>query len=166
MEARLLYLEKELVAAFPPVSIKKRWPCQIPPTCRKSFNMALENGKKRDSGVREHMQNWTDQCRTLAGEYRLVIKKQQAFADHDDFSFVGVLAETAPQGQGLMSLGYVAEFLEGKVRTLVLKNFGTQLSFDMMTLGVSTKENDIKSAGGSLRAADGPQIVHFSVRRN
>jgi hypothetical protein len=110
--------------------------------------MALwQNGKNRDSRVREHMQNWTDQCRTLAGEYRLVIKKQQAFADHDDFSFVAVLAETAPQGQGLMSLGYVAEFLEGKVRisTLVLKIFGTQLSFDMLTLGHRKTHNCTKA---------------------
>jgi hypothetical protein len=145
----MLDLERQLLAVHPPVSIKEQFPCQTQPIARKSLNMDIRMGKLRDSGVHEHIQNWTDQCRTLAGGFPMVVKKHQV--PQEDFLFVGVLVECAP-GQ-VLSLGYMAEFSDpgSGFRTLFLKNFGTQLSFDMMTLGVSTKEEDLKSAGGFLQ---------------
>ncbi|KNC97724.1 uncharacterized protein SPPG_07186 [Spizellomyces punctatus DAOM BR117] len=96
---------------------------------------------------REFLQNWIDQCRSLARGEPAFVATECRVGNVGKVRFFGVCDKTT-----LLALGYVCELIltdpkgEAAVRTY-FTNYGTVLKRHMMAMGKSSKRNDTRSAG-------------------
>ena len=91
-----------------------------------------------------------DQCKTSAHSCKVsVLPEQHVERDGDSARLIAAIEASGPESSSTVrTLGYVAlnQSSTGK-RMLCLKNFGTQMTPDMMTLGYSSKRNNWALAG-------------------
>lgn len=141
-------LDIHLCIEYPPVALRQTKPAQEVPVFYKSFNMLKEYASHLKSGIREQIQNWYDQCIVMSPSSTPVgLNSQEA----NGVTFQAVVGEI--QGQK-RALGFVAQFLDSQGRRVViLKNYGTQLSPDQMSLGMTTKTDNDKLAGDSHKSS-------------
>ncbi|KAJ3092236.1 hypothetical protein HK102_009550 [Quaeritorhiza haematococci] len=99
---------------------------------------------------REFIQNWMDQCRSLATSEPVVIHETHTVKD-GRVTFFGVVDERLGPGRNALALGYLAELVCEKRKTPLrtyIGNFGTTLTQYMMIIGKSNKRGvDTGSAG-------------------
>ena len=151
-------LEAEWCKTYPPVELSHPKLAQQRTIFLKSFNMLKEYASHINSGIREHMQNWYDQCKVLcpAGATLNVLEPPAA---PPNLSFLAVTG-------GQKTLGFVAQYSDNSVasRVVVFKNYGTQLSTDQMSLGMTTKREDNTLAGVQSPHLETPVLSHRPVK--
>ena len=155
MQRAVQQLESELLQRFPAATpTVHNVPLQTEWTVDKSFNMTPDYCWHKQASVKEHVQNWYDQCKTVAVHQKYQTKSlawppmQHAAGT---IKFLAILDESKNPELPSYALGYVAVIREtSSTRSVVFKNFATALTIDMMSLGCSSKRDVDELAGGHV----------------
>lgn len=107
----------------------------------KNLNLTRDYMSYRQPCAKEHAQNWIDQIAEQAGS-----RPATAWPQNLQVSTwtVRIIGAPGPPGSGTM-FGWVAE--KQQPRSLVLTNYGSVMSLDSMSLGVSTARGNASAAG-------------------
>ena len=152
MAQKLERLEQALTRDRAPIAFAGYPSLQSEPELRKALNINQAYQRELGASLSEHVQNFFDQCQEgLTGavlQKKLLWPEDLGFQDvsRDCVDLVVVVGLLAPEASTTSdrpcerAVGYCAQFLEGGRRTIVFKNYGSQLKLDHMQLGFGTKK--------------------------
>ena len=112
MQLVLQQLESELLQRFSVATpTVHKVPSQTEWSVLKSFNMTQEYGRHKQASVKEHVQNWYDQCKTVARHQTYQTKSLAwPLIEHAEgtIKFLAILDESPSSQLPSYALGYVA----------------------------------------------------------
>ncbi len=171
----VLRIEHELLKVFQPVRLAQpQNQQQQEAIVTKSFNMTEDYCSHNVTSVREHIQNWVDQCKAGAVHSRYNTKTSAPATVTDATGmtkFQALLDDGTDKQRPSVALGYAAIHKHSNGGTsMVFKNFGTAMTIDHMSLGCSSKRNIAELAGKVIHlhdelVIDMPSVAHACMSR-
>ena len=124
----------------------------------KAFNMSASYATSFGSGAREQSQNWMDQCRVTVPDRQPRVHQRESAVlstiaqQHHGISDAKSYAALNDGSSGAIRLlGVIVDCTDAAGhQLLVLKNYGAQMTLDILILGESSTRNDTALAGPDL----------------